>query len=414
MEDKISSFLHFGYLPQRGGTVSSFPFDVELLEGLESRWHDSDRMVDQGCSTLQRIFSDIPENDRDKHVIPLSGGLDSRVILGGLLECGQKENITTITFGTPGTYDYDIGNQVAQSVGVEHKSIDLNKIEIEKDQLLETIGGGADWTFLFDAYYNRLITREFGPDCIYWSGFMGDPLAGSHLSKKVITDFEEAKKTFVEKNTFPDVSIYKHQTFDPVAVLPDDPILEPETLSYLEQLDFSIRQTQYIRPTVMKTGYEFRTPFLDEQWIQFILSVPRQQRVGMRLYKKILQQQWPDLFAQPTETHAGLPLGAPRYQIFFRKFLSSVIPESRRFIPGLSKPPKRSTNYLNFAEAIRYRSDYKTLVKRSLSALENRNMVDWIDIQTLWKIHQNGKRDIAYPLLLLTALELNLRIETEV
>ena len=44
------------------------------------------------------------------HIVPLSGGLDSRAILGGLLDAGLKDQITTVTFGTLGTWDYDIGS----------------------------------------------------------------------------------------------------------------------------------------------------------------------------------------------------------------------------------------------------------------------------------------------------------------
>ena len=45
-------------------------------------------------------------------MVPLSGGLDSRTILAALLEAGLKDRITTVTYGTPGTWDYDIACDV--------------------------------------------------------------------------------------------------------------------------------------------------------------------------------------------------------------------------------------------------------------------------------------------------------------
>ena len=49
------------------------------------------------------------------HYIPLSGGLDSRALLAAAMEAGAE--VETLTFGMPGTMDYEDGNRVARAVG---------------------------------------------------------------------------------------------------------------------------------------------------------------------------------------------------------------------------------------------------------------------------------------------------------
>jgi len=61
-----------------------------------------------------------------KHVVPISGGLDSRAILASLLKFTEAANIYTYTFGTPSTFDYEIGNLIAKETGTMHTSFPLN------------------------------------------------------------------------------------------------------------------------------------------------------------------------------------------------------------------------------------------------------------------------------------------------
>lgn len=414
MNSKINAFLRYGYLPQGGGTISSFPFDVDILSDSQSSElenYSEAQLIESGSNLLHNALTTVQEFGDKTHIVPLSGGLDSRAILGGLLESELQGEIVTITFGSPSSFDYKIGNTVGRSVDVKHRNINLTEIKITREKLLEIAKTVPNWTFLFDAFYNRIINKEFGKDCIYWVGFMGDPLAGSHLDKKPTSSFNEAKLKFDQKNRLPKVDTYTQNEYNPHRLLPENPLVDARELSYLEQLDFSIRQTQYIKPTIIASGYEYRTPFLDEDWIQFILSVPRSYRKNQYLYNKILINLWPDLFSLPTETNYGLPLTASKYQVTVKKLINAGISRGRSYLPWLPWPPKQGINYIDFDEAIRSRDDYQSVVRSCLIELDQREVVEWVDIDSLWRTHQSGKQNLAYPLLLLTALELNLKAE---
>lgn len=134
---KTTSLLSFGYVPH-------------IIEGIEDEpWARAQNKVDNialcsnqkqlieyGVEELKKSFNECFENkeyENCEHVVPLSGGLDSRAILAELLDRGLRKNIITVTFGTPGTLDYEIGAYVARKARVYHENIDLTKVEVKTD-----------------------------------------------------------------------------------------------------------------------------------------------------------------------------------------------------------------------------------------------------------------------------------------
>lgn len=108
-------------------------------------------------------------NPNKKKCIPLSGGLDSRGILGALLECTSAQNIYTFTFGIPGTYDYEIGNMIAKKDGTKHKCINLLNYQYTQYELEEVFRRVDMQTVLFFTYPIS-ITDEIMNDKDVWSG----------------------------------------------------------------------------------------------------------------------------------------------------------------------------------------------------------------------------------------------------
>ena len=132
LDDQIKAFLYFGYLPH-------VPEGVELEPWAEPRneFYDpelsslsEDELIERGVVALQAPYRDLDPNET--YVVSLSGGLDSRSILGGLINAGLKDNIVTVTYGTPGTYDFDIGKQISKQMGLKHELIDLTTVTLEQ------------------------------------------------------------------------------------------------------------------------------------------------------------------------------------------------------------------------------------------------------------------------------------------
>ena len=110
----LSLFLTFGYIPLPTVDFRDLPvFRVTEGENLimqEHQEHVDVRKSGRGLHGLGFGFEKMVQPEKIQ-VVPLSGGKDSRLILGALLKLGLRKNIVAITFGTPGTLDYEIAKQ---------------------------------------------------------------------------------------------------------------------------------------------------------------------------------------------------------------------------------------------------------------------------------------------------------------
>jgi len=409
-ERLILSFLHFGYLPQIPRNLSSEPWVGNKSDACDTirKSPNKPQLIAQGIHALKAAFQNIVGG---MHIVPLSGGLDSRAILGGLLNAGLKNRIAMVTFGTPGTLDYEIGSYVAKRIGLRHEAIDLTRVKLDQEVLEKTIDEGGAWTYLIDSFYNRLISKRFGKDPTYWSGFMGDPLAGSHLLPTDSNSWREALDKFVKRNSFSRSIVLTPPGFRPEDVLPQSPLLNESHLSYDEQLDFGIRQQCCIKPLVLPEGYDYRAPFLQPDWVNFILSVPRRYREYQFLYKEILKEAYPKLFSLPTKTNFGLPLDAPKWQLQLQQLTLRVRSAARRFFPSGSWGAHPMTNYIDFDQGLRARKDLKNVVYENIQDLKRHGIIEWLDINEIWNRHQRKQANYADVLILLASLEINLKVQ---
>lgn len=429
--ENISSFLHFGYLPS-----ASLDFKFQILQ--EYDWAKSSQifrketvnesiLIEEGIRSLRASFDNSLNNiDGAIHIVPLSGGLDSRTILAGLLAEGLKDEIITVTFGTPGTFDYEIAVHVARHFGLRHEMLDLTEINVTQDRLIETAKTGGAWTFLIDAFYGSLVYKTFGKDVVYWSGYMGEALAGEHLPPVASCTWEEAKRYFTSWNRFVRSTVLIPPYFNPESILPFSPLVDQCYLGYDDQLDFACRQLNYIKRVVTSADYDIRTPFLSSEWVNFILGLPHHYRVGKYLYKKILMKAYPNAFSLPTAENLGLPLNASKTARNMRRRLlrqrsriSSTLPNKiSKIVTQMSAPLLarlnlfRVLNYIDFDQALRKEGSFKSTIYQNLQDLVTRHIVDWFDIDVMWKEHQDSGANHGRALTLLAALELTLKTYT--
>ncbi|WP_151618720.1 asparagine synthase-related protein [Heliorestis acidaminivorans] len=417
--ENVKSYLYYGYLPNsmKSHELKNFLFlnennikDKKYIADITDN-NNEKALIQQGINALKAPYQNLPTNST--HVLPLSGGLDSRAILGCLLEAGLKDQIVTVSFGTPGALDYEIGHYVAKEMGVPHEKVDLTQIKINQGDLINVIKHGGSWTYLLDAFYNRLLVNQFGKDATYWSGYMGEALTGAHLPKEKSKTWDEAKQYFCKRNRWTRSLNVLPEGITPESFLPEKPLMNQDIISYDEQLDFAVRQHACIKKIVLPSGYNYQTPFLHPEWVSFILNVPRKYRENQWLYKEILKTAFPKLFSLPTKTNIGLPLDAPQWQRLIRRVDLRARAAARRFLPGSSLDRNPMLNYIDFDGGLRSRLDLKEIVYDNIQDLKKRGTVDWIDMDSIWERHQQRKGNYADALLVLTSLEINLKVEDE-
>ena len=414
-EAQIAQLLWFGYLVEApGNPLPSLPTAAERkeLEGL-----GLDALARLGAERWRSaVAKTVPQDG--VVVIPLSGGLDSRSILAAVLELRGPGSIVTYTAGVPDALDFQIGSEIARRCGTTHYSFNLSEYPYSREGLLDVARRARSPVPLLGHAPVRWIEEQIGRDGVHLSGFMGDPLSGSHLLRRDSPTWGAAVQHFWLRNRF-GLNRYAHtlqitpRAYSPASSLPKEPFFDKRLLGYDEQLDFFVRQQGYIGALLFLKGFEYRTPFLHPDWASFMLGVPRRFREGQRLYKRIMLTAFPEVFSLPTTTHWGLPLTAPGWRIRARYVRVGFRELLRRWIPGARFRTFPNTRYADFDEWIRCREDLQCLVGESLQRLKQREVVPWIDVDGIWNSHLRRRANHGKVLDLLTSLEIHLEIEEE-
>lgn len=411
-ENHIDSFLHYGYLPfpseKQNERIVNWNNQLQNTSVHLEDIIDEAELMEQGILALKKVFTNI---ESGTHILPLSGGLDSRTVLGGLLYAGLEKQIIAVTFGTPGTFDFEIGQLLANKLGLRHEIFDFTKLELDQEELEKIAASDNSWTFLYDRFYNYQLCKYFGKDCIYWSGFLGDAVSGAHLPEIESLNWLDAKRYFAHRNRFVKSMKLTSQTYNPVNDLPERPLINSKYINFDLQLDLFIRQEFYIRKTVTNKDYDYRTPFQDPNWINFILSVPNNFYKNQYLYKKVILKAFPDLFDMPTTNNFGFPLNKNKNLASIRRLYEKIRLRIFERLPQVGDmfPVYKNMNYINFNNALRHRSNFKKTVYHNIQNLKLRKLIDWLDFDLLWGEHQEKIKNHGNALMLLSALEINLR-----
>lgn len=411
---EINQFLAFGYIIDENHSIPKEIANIHKDDRFDAC--NEDEIVQAGVQSWRSAIQNILADDDQEIVVPLSGGLDSRAILAGLLEFKSHKMIYTFTFGLPGTFDYEIGNLVANFCKTNHHSYNLNEYPYTYDVLEQISQLTSSNTMLFHHAPISLINRDFGTDKAHWSGFMGDPLAGSHLpppSEASEPSWDQARKYFVEKNTYCRSISLKSPDINYIDLLPRSPLGKCDSINYAECLDFAIRQQCYVKPLVLLGELDYKLPFLHQNWVDFILNVPYWCRRNQYIYRKVLLKAYPKLFSLPVKNNGGLPLNAKPWQLSSQNIIWIIRSLFEKALSRWVHQPPLGTNFIDFNEGIRRRDDLNKLVSSLLQDLIKREIIDWIDIEDIWNKHIHRKANYADALTLLASLEVNLRMKKD-
>ena len=413
----IKLFLHCGYLPGYDKVFGNHDFDNTYLttlnlivENLSERKEtiDTRQAKVEFLSLMKQSVSRELERTNSKPIIlPLSGGLDSRAILAILLELGAGDLITTVTFGMPGTFDYEIGRQVAKVAETKHVSIDLTQENVNQSSMEEFSKTTEGWHFIFDAWYNRLIPERFGSNVVYWSGFLGGELGGSHVPENEARDWSTSIDKFLCTNAF-DLG------WGQLRLTPEEkisffgvPHCDPNIMSYADQLDFFERQRWLILNNVTDRKHDYALPFLDSELFSFFISLPLSERRGCNFYHKALQNIGSPLFDLPCTNFKGYPLGGSALKIFLKRLALGLDFRLRYYLPFYRFGASKNSNHVGFYQVLHTRKDYQKLAFDNISDLKMRGYFDFCDVDKLWQSRKRG--DIGLQLLLMSCLEIKLK-----
>ena len=311
------------------------------------------------------------------HVVPLSGGFDSRSILAALMEMTEAKNIITYTFGTPNTFDYEIGKKVGEYFGTKHSQYDLTKISLDQEKLISTARLTDGNTDIMQPALISEVIENFGSSAVYWSGFTGDGLGGGHYHPNSIDNINEAIKKLIDNEYFGLISRENEQSF--YHLIASDSIYKG-VMNLEEEIFFVNHVERYTVSQLFFNKYNYVNPFMEDTFVHFILGINPKYRYKKYLFDKIMKNRFPTFFEIPTKTELTQKLYFRIYNKILKRFL---------FIPFTGK----STNYIDFQKY--FKKQYKALVLSSFEDLENRGIFDefGIDKENIIKEHFYNRRD---------------------
>jgi asparagine synthase (glutamine-hydrolysing) len=243
-----------------------------------------------------------------KLVVPLSGGLDSRIVIAMLKRLGVND-VICISYGRKGNRESAISKKVAEGLGYNWLFVEYTARKWyefynskEADHFQIWAGNLSSLPHLQDflALKELKIQGKLPDNSVFVPGHSGDMLAGSHIPRYYLDNSKNYNsETFLADSLKKHYNLWKWPQESELEHLFKEKISKSAAgleitdndtcANAIEFLDFNERQAKFIVNSVRAYeffGYEWRTPFWDTELIDFFLKVPLKNRVGQDLYKK--------------------------------------------------------------------------------------------------------------------------------
>jgi hypothetical protein len=251
----------------------------------QDRWEAAwDDLVDEMYELSRQAIASVLKT-QSSWILPLSGGLDSRLIAAVGAELGS--NLHTYAWGSPDSTDVVYSRHVARALGLPWKRVELGNHYLAQytQQWADLFGSGMHFHGMYQMRFLDVLTSEKpGP---VLSGFMGDPLAGSHV--RPLMSPRANTKTY---QLMPDD--YSHWNCEEVNSLLRFP-LQNELGKMIDEVerqtnavsgarfqcimvsDFWGRQRLFVQfhPILCDYLRGVATPFLNKAYARFCVSLPR-------------------------------------------------------------------------------------------------------------------------------------------
>jgi len=275
-------------------------------------WHgdyfsdSEEELLDRLDEVFVRVFERLIASAKGRQiVVPLSGGLDSRIIVAMLKRLGV-EDVICFTYGKRGNREAEISRQVAEALGYQWYFVEYTKEKLydcyHSDEMQHYRKYGGDLVSLPHTQ-DFLAVKELKEEgkiheiAIFVPGHSGDMLAGSWIPK----DYDKSQVYTFEK--FLGESLKKHynlwkwdgaefwllfksriqRSMGDIVVHDND-----SCANAVEFFNFNERQAKYIVNSVRVYeffGFQWQIPLWDVELIDIFLKMPILQRIDQRIYK---------------------------------------------------------------------------------------------------------------------------------
>ncbi|MHC4692686.1 MAG: asparagine synthase-related protein, partial [Planctomycetota bacterium] len=294
---------------------------IDLKGGIEDRirWKKKHVYQDQsstGPDEFGEMFVKGVEKSLsadDGVLISLSGGFDSRAILGAALECVKADRIITTTFGGADTFDYRIGKIVADRAGVKNMAFSFAD-EIFDDDFLRRRAG--DYGYVYSAFSTQpqemldYLSGKMSEGNVSMWGAGGDAITGSHLHDSDMYlekcgSFEDMSRLLLQKRPFIPLSIVsklmgldENEIVQIIADLLERSVVGEyeKTWQFLDAWDIFVRGRMELASVLPFTEELWSCPHLNRDFFNLMSIQCFDEKVHQNIYKRMLASRFKFLF----------------------------------------------------------------------------------------------------------------------
>ncbi len=299
-------------------TVQNNKVDIQLyqyykylsMDFNDGRINDLVNILD---SAMVNSFTRLIKSVDDRTIIiPLSGGLDSRLVVSILKRLDYK-NVICFSYGKKGNRESEISSRIAKKLGFQWIFIQYTR-SLWKQWFncnefknyfyhfadnLSSVPHIQDWPAVFEMKRKKLIPE----DAIFVPGHTGDFIAGGHIppdfadftniAKSYVTDKIIKKHFRVNKFRSASPEIQKSIRMKIESFLPSTPLLlASEAASFYECYDWQERQPKHVLNSLRIYeffNYDWRIPLWDKEIMDFWCKIPMKHKISKKLYINYLK-----------------------------------------------------------------------------------------------------------------------------
>jgi asparagine synthase (glutamine-hydrolysing) len=253
-------------------------------------------------------------DDASSKGVLLSGGLDSRVILGGLRLAEPAAELRTFTFGLRNCDDARFAGKVANAAGTRHQFDPLapdflQQVAAQAVRLTDGMTSGIHMHVVAN------LERQAASVQVLYKGYMGDALMGSHLNRMHWAAYDHlGLEEMVLRQYTTGVPCSDHSLAFTERFLREVPVGVQESFArefakaesdlvadWMVHFDLRQRQRRFVLGGVelARSQATVRTPFCDNDLVEYMLAVPPGLRYDRYLCAQAFVKMCPELAKIP-------------------------------------------------------------------------------------------------------------------
>jgi asparagine synthase (glutamine-hydrolysing) len=296
-EKVLKTFCYFRYLHRNFFELPEYT----LLE-----------ILDSVCVNIFTRLVESTVRQGKKLVVPLSGGLDSRIIVAMLKRLGIND-VICVSYGKKWNRESVISKKVSELLGYQWVFVNYTNRKWHKcynskeaDYFKIWAGNLSSLPHMQDFLaLKELKSRGKLPDnSVFVPGHTGDVIAGSHIPRYYLNNsIKYNSENFLVDSLKQHYNLWKWPHESNLEQIFRDKINKYAAelqitdnitcASAIELFDLNERQAKFIINAVRTYeyfGYEWRIPFWDAELINFFLKVPLKYRISQELYIKYARE----------------------------------------------------------------------------------------------------------------------------